>query len=274
MPEKPYFPRADGVRKAAVSRLCHCRAALQTRPSQYYQDNHLLTMKINKILAAPIAASMLLMASAAGAQTVGPMVALQFGTNGLTSPLTANSSNAVVARLLLDTTGSTEAVRINAIPFNLVTGSGANASTLRNCRVYNEADTSTALNGSSSTTAMSNGINNIALNSALVIPANSMVTLSLRCDVGPDLVSGGTYTVNLNTNNVVATGASSGLPAAVTIRGAVAVPPVVVIPTTPATPGMPATGAAGEAAQNIAMLVASLLIASLGFSYVNSRKRA
>ncbi len=227
-------------------------------------------MKINKILAAPLALSMLLMASAAGAQTVGPRVALQFGTNGLTSPLSPNSSNAVLARLLLDTTGSTEAVRINSIPFNLVTGSGANASTLNNCRVYNETDTSTALNTSSASTTMSSGINNIALTNALVIPANSMVTLSLRCDVDSTLVSGGTYTVNLNTNNVVATGASTGLPAAVTIRGAVVVPPVVVPPTT--TPSLPTTGAAGEMTQNVAMLVASLLIAGLGFSYMNGRK--
>lgn len=230
-------------------------------------------MKINKILAAPIAASMLLMATAAGAQTVGPRVALQFGTNGLTSPLSINSSNAVIARLLLDTTGSTEAVRISSLPFNLVTGSGANASTLNNCRVYNEADTNTALNMSSSTSTMMSGINNVAFSSALVLPANSMTTLSLRCDVGSDLVSGGTYTVNMNTNNVVATGATTGVPAAVTIRGAVSVPPVTV-PSTPSTPSLPTTGAAGEAAQSVAMLTASLLIAGLGFTYMNGRKRA
>lgn len=72
--------------------------------------------------------------------------------------------------------------------------------------------------------------------------------------------------MNLNTNNVVAVGASTGLPAAVTIRGAVVVPPVVVPPVVVVTPGMPATGAGAEASQNIAMLAASLLIAGLGFS--------
>ncbi len=230
-------------------------------------------MKINKILA-PLAASLILMgALSAGAQTIGPRVALQFGTNGLTSPLSASSSNAVVARLLLDTTGSTESVRLNSIPFNLIVGNGALASTLNNCRVYNEADLSTALNTSSSATTMFEGINNIALTNSLVIPTNSMVTLSLRCDVSGTLVSGGTYTVNLNTNNVVAVGASTGLPAAVTIRGSVVVPPVVTPPVI-VTPGMPSTGAAGEATQNIAMLAASLLIAGLGFSYMNTKKRA
>ena len=230
-------------------------------------------MKINKILA-PLAASLILMgALSAGAHTIAPRVALQFGTNGLTSPLSASSSNAVVARLLLDTTGSTESVRLNSIPFNLIVGNGALASTLNNCRVYNEADLSTALNTSSSATTMFEGINNIALTNSLVIPTNSMVTLSLRCDVSGTFVSGGTYTVNLNTNNVVAVGASTGLPAAVTIRGSVVVPPVVTPPVI-VTPGMPSTGAAGEATQNIAMLAASLLIAGLGFSYMNTKKRA
>lgn len=230
-------------------------------------------MKINKILVAPLAVSLLLMGTlSVGAQTIGPRVALQFGTNGLTSPLSASSSNAVVARLLLDTTGSTESVRLNSIPFNLIVGNGALASTLNNCRVYNEADLSTALNTSSSATTMFEGINNIALTNSLIIPTNSMVTLSLRCDVSGTLVSGGTYTVNLNTNNVVAVGASTGLPAAVTIRGSVVVPPVVIPPVY--TPGMPSTGATGEATQNIAMLAASLLIAGLGFSYMNTKKRA
>jgi hypothetical protein len=232
-------------------------------------------MKINKILAAPLLGSMLLMGLSAGAQTVGPRVALQFGTNGLTNPLVTNSSNAVIARLLLDTTGSSEAVRINSLPFNLITGSGANASTLNNCRVFNESDLSLALNTSSATSTAVNGINNIGFTNSLILPANTLTTLSLRCDVGGDLVSGGTYTVNLNTANVVATGASTGLPAAVTIRGSVVVPPVTTPPVIPpATPGMPATGASGEAAQNAAMLLASLLIAGLGFSYMNSRKRA
>lgn len=224
-------------------------------------------MKINKFLVAPLAASLLFLGTmSAGAQSVGPSVALQFGSNGLTSPLSANSSNSVLARLLLDTTGSTESVRINSIPFNLIVGNGAMASTLNNCRVYNESNLSAALNTSSSATMMSIGINNIALTESLILPANTMTTLSLRCDVSDTLVSGGTYTVNLNTNNVVAVGASTGLPAAVTIRGAVVVPPVVVPPVVVVTPGMPATGAGAEASQNIAMLAASLLIAGLGFS--------
>jgi hypothetical protein len=227
-------------------------------------------MKINKLMAVPVAAALLAVSfGSASAQVIGPRVALQFATNGLTSPLTASSTDAVIARLLLDTTGSTEAVRINSLPFNVITANGAMASSLQNCRVFNENNLSTALNTpTSATTTLFSGINSIAFNTPLILQSNTMTTLSLRCDVNGTLVSGGTYTVNMDTANVVATGAATGLPAVVTVRGAVVVPPVVVVP------GLPATGAGGEAAQNVAMLIASLLIAGLGFSYLNLRKKA
>lgn len=233
-------------------------------------------MKITKILILPLAVLTFALGTigSAEAQVASPQVALQFGTNGLTSPLTASSTDAVVARLLLDTTGSTEAVRIASLPFNLITGNGAFASTLHNCRVFNESNTSIALNTPADSMAgLSTGINNLIFNSALILPAGTLTTLSLRCDVRADLVAGGTYTINMNTNNVVATGASTGLPAAVTIRGVAVVPPVVVIPPV-FVPGMPATGAAGEAAQNVAMLLASLLLAGLGFSYLNVKRQS
>jgi hypothetical protein len=237
-------------------------------------------MKINKLLALPMVVAVLALSSfgVASAQVAAPRVALQFGSNGLTSPLVASSSSATVARLLLDTTGSSEAVRINSLPFNLVTGSGANAGTLQNCRVYNESDTNTALNTpASSSTGLSSGINTVTFNSALILPANTLTTVAVRCDIGGDLTSGGTYTINMNTNNVVATGAVTGAPALVTIRGTAVVPPVVVTPpvviTPTPTPSLPTTGAAGEAAQNVAMVVASLLIAVLGFSYINLKQR-
>lgn len=222
-------------------------------------------MKINKFLALPLVASLFAMsAGLASAQVVGPRVALQFATNGLTSPLTASTTDAVVARLLLDTTGSTEAVRISSLPFNLITANGAVASSLQNCRVYNESNLATPLNTpASTTTTLFSGINNVTFNSPLILQPNTLTTVSLRCDVNGTLVPGGTFTVNMDTSNVVAAGVNTGLPATVTVRGAVVVPPVF----TPV-PGLPTTGAGGEAAQNIAMLVAALLMASLGFSYL------
>lgn len=228
-------------------------------------------MKLKNFIALPVAiATLALSASGAYAQVVGPRVALQFATNGLTNPLVASSEDAVIARLLLDTTGSTEAVRISGLPFNLVVANGAMPSTLNNCRVFNETNMSDALSSSNSSTSLVSGMNNIAFNQALILPANSLTTLALSCDVDSTLVAGGTYLVNMNTNNVVATGASTGLQAAVTIRGSVVVPPVVIPPTT--TPTFPVTGAAGEAAEMAAMLVASVLIASLGYSYLSLKR--
>jgi hypothetical protein len=226
-------------------------------------------MKINKFLAVPVVVAMLALSFGwASAQTAMPRVALQFASNGLTNPLTAGGDDAVIARLLLDTTGSTEAVRIQSLPFNVIAGNGASASTLGSCRVYNESDTNSALN--SSTGSLSSGLNNIGLSNALVLPANTMTTLSLQCDIANDLASGGTYTVNMNTSSVVATGATTGTTAVVTVRGA-GVPTTPTTPTTPNTPGLPTTGAGGEAAQNIAMLIASILMAGLGFSYLTRR---
>ncbi len=228
--------------------------------------------KIHKFLAVSLTAATMAMSSGiASAQVIGPRVALQFATNGLTSPLTASSTDAVVARLLLDTTGSTEAVRINGLPFNFVLGSGARADALQNCRVYNESNLSSALNTTGTTTTMFSGVNNINFTSALILQPNTLTTVSLRCDVNGNLVSGGTYTVNMETSNVSATGATTGIPALVTVRGAVVVPPVVVPPVV--VPGLPATGASGEATQNLAMLAASLLIAGLGFSYLNLKRK-
>lgn len=226
-------------------------------------------MQIKKLMVLPVVAAVFALgAGAASAQVVGPRVALQFATNGLTNPLAASSTDAVIARLLLDTTGSTEAVSISSLPFNIVTANGALASSLQNCRVFNESNLSSSLSASSTATLFS-GINNIAFNSPLILQPNTLTTLSLRCDVNGTLVAGGTYTVNMNTANVVATGASTGLPATVTVRGSVVIPPVVV---PPVIPGLPTTGASGQAAQNIAMLAASLLIASLGFSYLKIKK--
>ena len=224
-------------------------------------------MKLNKILAIPVAAALLMgVTGIASAQVIGPRVALQFATNGLANPLNASSTDAVIARLLLDTSGSTEAVRLNSLPFNIITGSGAMASSLQNCRVYNESNLSTALNTPASvTTTMFSGVNSIVFNSPLILQPNTLTTVSLRCDVNSTLVSGGTYTINMETSNVVATGANTGIPAVVTIRGSVVVPPVFV---PPVTPGLPVTGASGEATQNVAMIAAALLMASLGFSYL------
>lgn len=206
----------------------------------------------------------------ANAQTVGPRVGIQLLNTGLTSPLEESDEDATVARLVLDTTGSSEQIRITSLPFILNTGNGAVASDLENCQVSNESNIDAELN---SDDTLQSGLNNISLSSPLILNANTINTFSLRCDVSDDMVAGGTYTFSMNTANLVATGASTGLPAFVYVRGAVVVPPPVVVP--PVTPGLPTTGAGGEAAQNIAIIMGSMMAAITGLALMRkAEKRA
>jgi hypothetical protein len=232
-------------------------------------------MKINKLIAFPTALALMavlgfgIVGNVANAQVGGPRVAIQLLTTGLTSPLVATSTNATVARLVLDTTGSTEAVRITSLPYILTTGAGAQAAHLNNCRVYNEADLNTALNTG---VTLQSGLNNVALNAPLVLAANTVTTLTLRCDVSGDLVTGGTYTFSMNTANLVATGATTGLPALVLVRGAAVIPPTT--PVVPVVPGLPTTGASGgSTGGNSAILFGSVLLAIMGLGVAGWAER-
>lgn len=213
-----------------------------------------LTMKLSSVA---LALSIFAIGISANAQSVQPRVAIQLLTSGLTSPLTASSTDNVMARLVLDTTGSPEAVRISSLPFILATGNGAASGTLTNCTIVNEANTGTDLSANSG--GLVAGLNSINLSSPLVLAAGTVTTLQLRCDTTGGLVSGGTFTFSMNTANVAGTGVSTGLPALVSVRGAVPVVPVI--------PTVPNTGAGGDAASNIALLLGSVTLASLGILY-------
>jgi hypothetical protein len=213
----------------------------------------------NTLMSMSVALSLFAFAATANAQAVAPRVAIQLLTSGLTSPLTASSTGNVMARLVLDTSGSPEGVRINSLPFILTTGAGAASGTLINCRAFNEANG--AALSASTTAGLVAGLNTLSLTDPLVLPAGTVTTIQLRCDTTAGLVSGGTFTFSMNTANVSGTGVSTGLPAVVSVRGAVPVIPPVVIP------GVPNTGAGGEAAQNVALLLGSLTLATLGILY-------
>ena len=221
----------------------------------------------NKFMSIPLGLSLLAMAATANAQVAQPTVAIQLLSSGLTSPLVASSTGATIARLVLDTTGSPEAVRISSLPFALSLGNGAVASTLTNCRVVNEANTGTNLNTPNGSGLVS-GLNTVTLDSPLVLNAGTVTTLDLMCDPSAGLVTGGTFTVSINTANVAATGNSTGLPAVVTVRGATPVIPPVVIPT------VPNTGAGGEAPMNIALLFGAITMAVAGIALTRRTAQA
>jgi hypothetical protein len=145
----------------------------------------------------------------------------------------------------------------------------------------NESNTSVDLNtGSRMPSNLVNGLNTIVLDQTLVVPAGSSVTVALRCDIGDNLVTGGTYTFSMNTTEVAATGVSTGLPAVVYVRGQatppVVIPPVVTPPATPApsnpgTPGLPATGSGGDVAANLAILLGATLVGTLGLRVLQKK---
>ncbi|MBX4195434.1 hypothetical protein KW796_00555 [Candidatus Parcubacteria bacterium] len=219
----------------------------------------------HKLMSAAVGLSLVATAATASAQlSTQPRVAIQLLTSGLTSPLTASSTDATIARLVLDTTGSPEGVRILSLPFILNTNNGALASSLTNCTVVNETNSSVDLSvAPGNGVGLVNGLNTVTLSSPLVLPSNTIVTLDLRCDPSAALVSGGSFTVSMNTANVAATGIVTGLPAVVSVRGAAPVIPPVVIPT------VPNTGAGGNAAMNFALLLGSLGLATLGIAYTS-----
>ncbi|MBX4199098.1 hypothetical protein KW800_02365 [Candidatus Parcubacteria bacterium] len=224
----------------------------------------------NRFMSIPLGLSLLAMAATANAQVAQPMVGIQLLSSGLTSPLVASSTGATIARLVLDTTGSPEAVRISSLPFALSLGNGAVASTLTNCRVANESNSGVNLSTpTGSTSGLVSGLNTVTLSSPLVLQAGTVTTLDLVCDPSAGLVTGGTFTVSVNTANVAATGNSTGLPAVVTVRGAtpVVIPPVII-------PTVPNTGAGGDASTNVALLFGAITLAVAGIALTRKTAQA
>lgn len=236
--------------------------------------------KLSKLIILPMVLGLVAMGGidVASAQT-SPRLGIQLATSGLTTPLDEGDTDAVLARLMLDNSLSSEAVRVASLPFRLVLGGGALANTLEDCAVVNESNTGVDLNtGSRVASNMSAGLNTVVLDQTLVVPAGSSVTVALRCDIGNNLVTGGTYTFSMNTTEVAATGVSTGLPAVVYVRGQatppIVLPPVIVTPpATPApnTPGLPATGSGGEMAANLAILLGATLVGTLGLAVLQKK---
>jgi hypothetical protein len=232
-------------------------------------------MSLKKLLVLPVAIAFLGIGfGTANAQVVTPTPSLAIGleTSGLTNPLTVGQ-NATLARLTLDTTGSNTAVRISSLPFDLTTGSGATATSLTNCQVFNESNGGAITSGSNVPSTLTSGMNTVTLDNPLVLPAGTVTTLALRCNIGSNLVTGGTYQFSMNTANVVASDPVTGTPAVVTLRG---VAPVVVpvVPVTPVVvPTVPNTGAGGEASANLAIIFGSLVAAGIGLAYARRATR-
>lgn len=243
-------------------------------------------MITKKLLAIPLTLGMVALTTGvwpASAQTGQrtPRVAIQLASTGLTSPIIAGMSDAVMARLLLDTTNSSEPVRVASLPFNLLLSNGANAGDLNNCEVYDEDDSRTIISRAPELRA---GINHLELDPHLVLEANTLTTVALRCDVGDDLNSGATFTFSMNTATFTGAGENTGDEATITVLGATSTPTTPTTTSTPPTddstdeespaptPSLPTTGAGGQAGLNISIIIGSLLTTMTAILYAKSGK--
>jgi hypothetical protein len=216
--------------------------------------------------------SLAIMASGIGmasAQVTGaPLLSVQMLSSGLSTNVVPGSTNAILAAVQLNTAGSGDDVRISSIPLILTTGNGAFASSLTSCHIANANNISFPLDTNGNVPAsLVSGLNNFNLDTPLVLTRNTVTTLDLICNMSSAASNGGSFTFSINSANVVASGNTLGTPAVVTVPNA-----PIVIPITPVTPGVPNTGAGGDAATNIALISAAIVVAFAG--YVYSRRYA
>jgi hypothetical protein len=233
-------------------------------------NNLLETMK--KLLAIPMAFALFLAlgVNSVGAQT-SPILYVELQTTGVATAVNPGAQGVTLANVRLDASMSNDDIRLQSLPLTLATANGGNAGDLSSCRVMNAANSSTSLNtGSNVTGNLAGGTNTLTFDSPLTIPRGTVVSLLVNCNASSSLTTGSTYQFSINTNNVVATAASTGQRAIVGVGR-----PGVVIPGTPSptTPGIPNTGAGGQATTNILMLIGAITFVGLGLAYTKKFAR-
>lgn len=213
-------------------------------------------------------------ASGASAQTVNqPSLLVDLVSTGVASTLVPGAQDQTVANIRLDTVTSSDDIRLSSLPITVATGNSATASSLTSCQLANAASPTVSLNtGSNVSSSLSSGSNTVTFDNPLIIPRGTVMNLLVRCDISPDLVSGGTYQFSINTSNVTATAVSTGLPAVVGVTRTTTPPTVPpVIP--PVIPGIPNTGFGGNATTNVMVIIGSVIAAGLGLAYTRKLAR-
>lgn len=226
---------------------------------------------MKKLLALPLAFALFLalgFGSAEAQMTTQPRLYVELQTEGVASTVNPGAQNVTLANVRLDATASSEDVRVTSLPLTLATGNGGNASDLSSCRAANAGSQSNYLNtGSNVGGTLNGGLNSITFDNALVIPRGTVVSVLVTCNTSSALSSGSNYQFSINTANVRATGASTGLWAAVGVGRA----PVGGTVPTPI-PGIPNTGA-GNTTTNLLLLTGSVVIAGFGLLYAKKFAR-
>lgn len=216
---------------------------------------------MKKTLIIPVMVALFAYTGSVEAQTAVPSLLVQLQSAGVAPTISAGASNVTLANIHLDATRSSDDIRLTNLPVTLTTGNGGVASNLRSCRLTNSNSATFPLNsGNNAVTNLSTGSNMITFDSPLVIPRGTSLNLFLICNIDPNLASGGTYQFSVNTSNVTAVSASTGLPAVVgTIVGGGATVPVV--------PGVPNTGFGGNVTTNILFILGAISMGALGIVY-------
>jgi hypothetical protein len=122
----------------------------------------------------------------------------------------AGANDFTFDEIQLDASQLTQNVRLSSLPLDLTIGNGAGVNDLSACQLFNG---STALNtGARVANSPTSGLTRFVFDNALTIPAGTVMTLNLECNLSSAAVSGATYKWSIDTtaSNYVATGPTIG----------------------------------------------------------------
>ncbi|HVU75266.1 MAG TPA: hypothetical protein VHD38_00270, partial [Candidatus Paceibacterota bacterium] len=208
-----------------------------------------------------------------------PMYGNGLAVNFLTVPtVPAGSANEALGIISLDATRSGSAVTVTSLPIS-ISPNGASISALSNCSLRNITNLTTPIPA----TATQNGsVMTFGLTNPLVIPAGTMTSLAIVCNIDPSTPMGSSFAVSLTPSQIVATASGatvtpagalgstgSALPTSGTVT--VGVPNTGSTGGTTGTPGSPNTGAGGNAFASVLMLAFAGLLAVAGSMYLGRR---
>ncbi len=227
-------------------------------------------------MAAAFGAGAMLLAGVAYAQST-PVLWVGFAVSDTVAP----GAGKTIATIELNGLHSSSAARVASVPVNAV-GVAAN---FTNCRVTTTADLNTSLTSGTHTVQSLGTLNTFVFDTPVVIPAGVVKTFAVRCDVSSLATVGSTLMLSVTPASVSATddsgnpitpvvaldpyGAPRSMNGTLSIR-AIGTPGA---PNTGSTPGAPNTGAGGDAAANIAIILASALVALIGSDYLRRSRR-
>lgn len=221
---------------------------------------------------ATIATAALLCAGVASAQTV-PAGSLSVSMSAAPS-VPAGSTQITLADVTLMNASST-IVMVPSLPIS-ATFNGSTANQFTNCSIENTATLGTSI---TPTASLSGTGQNFTFAAPMSILPGTSQTFALVCDIDPSTPVGGSVLLSLTPGSIPATvngtaispSAANGATGPLSGSIAITAGPVgggstgSTGGTTGGTPSTPNTGAGGNAASTIALLGASLLVASLGF---------